>query len=142
MHAQDAMPVQDASSIRKASTALISVGQSDSGALKNEFESVDFRADCGLGSVRRTTANSRFAAPIYRQTSNYYFWSIGTRLAVGDLDELPAEEVGINRPSARSDHGQSAAEDRQDARHPWVASPREDDPQFDERNHRSRYWSP
>ena len=38
-----------------------------------------------------------------------------------DIDALPAEEPGIDRPGARSDHRQDGAEGRLYDGNPWIA---------------------
>ena len=58
------------------------------------------------------------------------------------LDELPAEEAGINRPGTGSNHGQGGTEDRQYHVNPGIARLRENDPNLEDSDYCARQWSP
>jgi len=63
-------------------------------------------------------------------------------LALRNIDVLPAEEPGIDRPGTRSEHGQSGAKGRQHDGNPWLTGARENDPRLNNGYHRSHHWGP
>jgi hypothetical protein len=63
-------------------------------------------------------------------------------LQIRNIDVLPAEEPGIDGPSARSDHCQSGTECRQHNRNPWVTGVRESNSQLKNGQESSRDWGP
>jgi len=63
-------------------------------------------------------------------------------LALRNIDVLPAEEPGIDRPGTRSEHGQSGAEGRQDDRNPWIGGAGKNNPRLNYGYHRPHHWGP
>src|SRR5437773_739789 len=120
---------------------LYFVGQSDSAPFRNAFESpLTFEriVDWLLFPAQPQIVGSLYPyiATICANTFG------GSSLLVGDFDVLPAKQVGINGPCPWTNHGQRGAENCQNTGHPWIASTREHDPEFDKRNRRSGDWSP
>ncbi len=63
-------------------------------------------------------------------------------LALRNIDVLPAEEPGIDRPGTRSEHGQSGGKGRQHDGNPWITGARENDTRLNNGYHRSNHWGP
>jgi hypothetical protein len=63
-------------------------------------------------------------------------------LALRNIDVLPAEEPGIDRPGTRVRAWPKWPKGRQHDGNPWLTGARENDPRLNNGYHRSHHWGP
>ena len=87
--------------------------------------------DSGVSSPQRTTLDGGSALQLDCDVLGYPFggWR-GQTLPSGNIDTLPAEKEGIDRPGPRSEHGQSNAKGCQQKGTAQIAGSRKGDPQL------------